>query len=160
MTSQHGRHADRRQQVGVRAVAATGVVLMGAGCLLLSGVSAGGGYWSDIFPGLLVFGPGLGSAYVAASIATLAGVAERESGLASALSNAAFQIGGALGTAVMTTIAVTAAAGPDPRVALADGFGASFAAAVAFAVVGLACALVLLGRRTAAAAGHPEPAAA
>ena len=147
-------------RVGVRAVAAAGVVLMGAGCLLLSGVSAGGGYWSDIFPGLLVFGPGLGSAYVAASIATLAGVAERESGLASALSNAAFQIGGALGTAVMTTIAVTAAGGSDPRAALADGFGASFAAAVAFAAVGLACALVLLGRRTAAAAGHPEPAAA
>jgi len=147
-------------RVGVRAVAAVGVLLTGAGCLLLTGVSPHGDYWSDIFPGLLVFGPGLGSTYVAASIATLSGVAEHESGLASALSNAAFQIGGALGAAVVTTIAVTYADGPDPLSATTAGFSSGFAAAIVFAALGLAAALLLLGRPASRAdAGEPEPAA-
>ena len=47
-----------------------------------------------MFFGLLVFGPGVGLAFVTASIAALAGVAEKEAGLASGLSNTAFQIGG------------------------------------------------------------------
>jgi MFS family permease len=147
-------------RIGVRAVAAAGIVLTGAGCLLLTGVSPDGGYWSDIFPGLLVFGPGLGATYVAASIATLAGVAERESGLASALSNAAFQIGGALGSAVVTTIAITYADGPDPLSALTEGFSSAFAAAVLFSAFGLASALALLGGRQKGPPGEPEPACA
>jgi hypothetical protein len=76
-------------------VAGVGLALTGAGCLLLTQVSASGSPLGDILFGLLIFGPGLGATYVAASIATLAGVAEREAGLASALNNAAFQIGGA-----------------------------------------------------------------
>jgi predicted MFS family arabinose efflux permease len=145
-------------RVGVRAVAAVGIVLTGAGCLLLTGVSPHGDYWSDIFPGLLVFGPGLGSTYVAASIATLSGVAERESGLASALSNAAFQIGGALGAAVVTTIAITYADGPDPLSATTAGFSSGFAAAIVFAALGLAAALLLLGGRRSTPQPEAEPA--
>jgi EmrB/QacA subfamily drug resistance transporter len=143
---------------GVRAVAAVGVVLTGVGWLLLSGVSRDGGYWSDIFPGLLVFGPGLGSTYVAGSIATLSGVAEEEAGLASALSNAAFQIGGALGTAVVTSVAVSYADGPDALSALTEGFSSAFAAAIAFSAVGLVFALLLLGRRRGAPPREPQPA--
>ena len=48
-------------RIGAAPVAAAGLALTAAGCLLLTQVSAGGGYWSDIFPGLLVFGPGLGA---------------------------------------------------------------------------------------------------
>ena len=47
------------------------------------------------------------SAFVTATVAALAGVAEHESGLASGLSNTAFQIGAALGVAIVTTVAVT-----------------------------------------------------
>jgi hypothetical protein len=137
-----------------------GVLLTGAGCLLLSQVSADGSYWSDIFPGLLIFGPGLGATYVAASIATLTGVAPQESGLASALSNAAFQIGGALGSAVVTTIAVSYADGPDPLSALTEGFQAAFAAAIAFSAVGLLFALLLLGKRSGLPPVGREPATA
>ena len=74
-------------RVGFRPVAAVGMALMGGGALLLTQVSAGGSYFGDIFFGLLVFGPGVGLAFVTASIAALAGVPERESGLASGLSN-------------------------------------------------------------------------
>jgi MFS family permease len=137
-------------RVGFRAVAAVGLALTAAGCVLLTGVSTDGDYLSDIFPGLLVFGPGLGATYVAASVATLAGVAETEAGLASALNNAAFQIGGALGTAVVTTVAVSNLDAPSPA-ALTDGFQSAFAAAALFAALGLAFALALLGQRKLAA---------
>jgi EmrB/QacA subfamily drug resistance transporter len=151
-------------RVGSRAVAGVGFVLTGAGCALLTRVSAEGSYLGDIFFGLLIFGPGLGATYVAASVATLAGVAERESGLASALNNAAFQIGGALGTAIVTSVAVSEAAGSNALVALTKGFQAAFAAAIVFSVLGLLCVILLLGRpreprapvREASAARVPE----
>jgi EmrB/QacA subfamily drug resistance transporter len=131
-------------KVGFRWVATVGLVLTGAGCLLLSQISTDGSYIGDIFFGLLIFGPGLGATYVAASVATLAGVAERESGLASALNNAAFQIGGALGTAVVTSVAVSNTEGPNPLSALTEGFQSAFAAAIVFSALGVLCAILLL----------------
>lgn len=147
-------------RIGFRPVAAVGLVLTGVGCLLLTGVSVDGSYLGDIFPGLLIFGPGLGATYVAASVATLAGVAERESGLASALNNAAFQIGGALGAAVVTTVAVSNALGPDPLSALTEGFQSAFAATIVFPALGFLCAILLLGRVRRPPRLAPEPAAA
>jgi EmrB/QacA subfamily drug resistance transporter len=138
-------------RVGPRPVAVVGLALTGLGCLLLTGISADGSYFGDIFLGLLVFGPGLGSTFVAASVATLAGVAEQESGLASALNNAAFQIGGALGSAVVTTVAVSEAVGADPLAALTEGYQSAFAAAVLFSLLGLLAAGVLLRKPSASA---------
>jgi predicted MFS family arabinose efflux permease len=114
--------------------------------LLLTQVSVDGSYFGDIFLGLLVFGPGLGATFVAASVATLAGIAEQESGLASGLNNAAFQIGGALGSAVVTSVAVSQAAGPDPLTALTEGFQSAFTAALIFPALGLIGAIALLGK--------------
>jgi predicted MFS family arabinose efflux permease len=91
-------------KVGFRPVAATGMALMGAGSLLLTEVSVSGSYFGDIFFGVLVFGPGVGLVFVTATVAALAGVAEHESGLASGLSNTAFQIGAALGVGILTTV--------------------------------------------------------
>jgi EmrB/QacA subfamily drug resistance transporter len=132
-------------RIGFRPVAAVGLALTGAGCLLLTGVSVHGSYLGDIFFGLLIFGPGLGATYLAASVATLAGVAERESGLASGLNNAAFQIGGALGSAVVTTVAVSQAHG-NSLAALTDGFQSAFATAAVFSAVGVTAAILLLGK--------------
>jgi len=69
-------------------------------------------YVGDILPGLLVFGPGLGGGCVAASVAALGCVAEREAGLASATNTAAFQVGGAFGAATVSTVAASRAVGP------------------------------------------------
>src|SRR5215213_1445705 len=77
--------------------------LLRSGSLLLTQVSVSGSYFSDIFFGLLICGPGIGLAFVSATVAALAGVAEHESGLASGLSKTALQIGGALGVAIATT---------------------------------------------------------
>jgi EmrB/QacA subfamily drug resistance transporter len=140
-------------KVGFRPVAAAGMALMGAGSLVFTQVSVGGGYFGDIFFGLLLFGPGIGLAFVTATVAALAGVADHESGLASGLSNTAFQIGVALGVAVVTTVAVSRSAdyvaansGANPLVVLNEGFLSAFMACVVLAGIGVALALVLLGR--------------
>jgi MFS family permease len=140
-------------RIGFRPVAAAGMALMGAGSLLLAQASADGSYFGDIFLGLLVFGPGIGLAFVTASIAALAGVAEHESGLASGLSNTAFQVGVALGVAIGTTVAVSASAdylaaneGANPLVVLTEGFQSAFMAYVVLAGIGVALSLALLGR--------------
>jgi EmrB/QacA subfamily drug resistance transporter len=139
-------------RVGFRPVATAGMALMGGGALLLTQVSVGGSYFGDIFFGLLVFGPGVGLAFVTASIAALAGVPEHESGVASGLSNTAFQIGAALGVAIVTTVAVTrtddylaANTGANPLVALTEGFQYAFLAVAILAGIGVALALLLLG---------------
>jgi EmrB/QacA subfamily drug resistance transporter len=133
-------------RTGYRSIICAGMVLMALGSLWLTRVPVHGSYVSDILPALVLFGPGLGAVFVAGSIATLAGVAERESGLASGLSNTSFQIGAALGVAVVSTVAVTHAEGHGGLPALTDGSHAAFATTIAFAAAGLLVALLLLGR--------------
>jgi MFS family permease len=140
-------------KVDFRPVAAAGMALMGAGSLLFTQVSVGGSYFGDIFVGLLVFGSGVGLAFVTATVAALAGVAEHEAGLASGLNNAALQLGAALGVAIATTVAVTrsddylaANEGANPLVVLNEGFQSAFLACVVLAGIGMALALLLLGR--------------
>jgi EmrB/QacA subfamily drug resistance transporter len=146
---------------GVRAVAVVAMALTGLGSLLLTQVSVGGSYLGDLFFALLLLGPGIGAAYVAGSIASLTGVADSAAGLASGLNNASFQIGGAVGVAVLSTVAVSGAHGADRLAALTDGYQSAFAVAIAFAVVGMAAAGLLLGRRREpGVAAEPEPAAA
>jgi EmrB/QacA subfamily drug resistance transporter len=131
---------------GLRSVAAVGLGLTGLGCLVLTQVSVDGTYLGDIFFGLLAFGPGLGAAYVAGSIGSLADVAEADAGLASGLNNSSFQIGGAIGVAIVSTVAVSEAHGADPLTALTNGFQSAFATAIIFAAAGLLAAVALLGK--------------
>jgi len=140
-------------KVGFRTVAATGMVLLAAGALAFTQVSVGGSYVGDMLLGLIVYGAGIGPAFVTATVAALAGVEEHESGLASGLSNTAFQIGAALGVAIVTTVAVThsqdvlaANHGANPVVALNEGLQSAFLACVVLAGIGLALALLFLGR--------------
>jgi MFS family permease len=152
---------------GFRPVAATGMALLAAGSLALTQVSVGGSYAEDLMLGLLLFGPGIGPAFVTASIAALQGVGERDAGLASGLSNTAFQLGGALGVAILTTVAVsrsegllTADAGADPLVVLNEGLQSALLACVVLAAVGAALALALLGPPRKARRERLEPLAA
>jgi EmrB/QacA subfamily drug resistance transporter len=146
---------------GVRSTAIAAMALTGVGSLLFSQVSVDGSYFGDLFFGLLILGPGIGAAYVVGSIASLTGVAETEAGLASGLNNASFQIGGAVGVAVLSTVAVSGAHGGEPLAALTNGYQSAFAAAIAFAALGALAASLLLGnRREPAAVGEPAPAAA
>jgi EmrB/QacA subfamily drug resistance transporter len=152
---------------GFRPVAATGMALLSAGSLLLTQVSPGGSYFGDLFLGFVVFGAGIGPAFVTASIAALAGVDEHEAGLASGLSNTAFQLGGALGVAIVSTIAVSrsedflaAHEGANPLVVLTEGFQSALVACVVLAAIGAALALLLLGRPRKTPRERLEPVAA
>jgi MFS family permease len=151
-------------KVGFRPVAAVGMALMGAGSLLLTQVSVSGSYFGDMFFALLIFGPGIGLAFVTATVAALAGVAEHESGLASGLSNTAFQVGAALGVAIVSTVAVSrsedylaANEGANPLVVLNEGFQSAFLVCVVLAGLGVALALLLLGRPRRAPQERLEP---
>jgi MFS family permease len=147
---------------GVRRVAVVAMALTGLGSLLLTQVSVGGSYLGDLFFALVILGPGIGAAYVAGSIASLTGVAESEAGLASGLNNASFQIGGAVGVAILSTAAISGAhGGADRLAALTEGYQAAFAAAIAVAVLGMVAAGLLLGsRREPKVVAEAEPAAA
>ena len=145
---------------GLRSIAVGGMALTGLGCLSLSDVSVDGSYFGDIFFGLLIFGPGLGAAYVAGSIGSLTGISEADAGVASGLNNSSFQIGGAVGVAILSTVAVSYADGANPLIALTNGSQAAFATASVFAAGGVLAAILLLGRvRLPIPAPAPEPAA-
>jgi MFS family permease len=151
-------------RVGFRPVAATGMALMDAGSLVLTQVSVGGSYFPDIFSGLLLCGLGIGLAFVTATVAALAGVAEHEAGLASGLSNTSLQIGTALGVAIVSTVAVSRSAGylaankgANPFVVLTEGYQSAFVACAVLAGIGLALALLLPGRPRKATHDRPEP---
>jgi EmrB/QacA subfamily drug resistance transporter len=140
-------------RVGPRPVAVTGTVLVGIGCLLLTQVSLNGSYLDDIFLGLLIFGAGLGAVFVAAQIAALYGIAEQESGLAAGLVDSSFNVGGALGIAILSTVAVSraddvlAGSGENGHLqAMTEGFQTAFAVGVVFALLGLCAAVALLAR--------------
>ena len=109
-------------------------------------MSVNGSYLDDLFVGFLLFGPGLGAAFVASQIASLTGVAEQESGLAAGLVDSAFNVGSALGIAIVTTVAVA-------------GFQSAFVVAVGFAIVGALVALLFL-RRGSTSEAAPAPAVA
>jgi hypothetical protein len=75
------------------------------------------------------------------------------------LNNSSFQIGGAIGVAIVSTVARSEAEGDSPLSALTNGFQSAFAAAIAFAAVGLVAAIVLLGKPRGVVAVDAEPAA-
>jgi EmrB/QacA subfamily drug resistance transporter len=130
---------------GFAGVTAAGMTLLALGTAYLTQAPADGSYAADLLPALVLFGAGLGLAFVASSIAALAGVTEDEAGLASGLNNTAFQLGGALGVAVATTVAVSGIHGTGAQ-ALTEGYQDAFLACVAFPVVGLVLTLLLRAR--------------
>ena len=82
---------------------------MAIGLAYFTQVSVDGSYVTDLLPGFLCVGVGLGFSFVPVSIAALAGVTDREAGLASGLINTTQNIGGAVGLAILTTVSISRA---------------------------------------------------
>jgi EmrB/QacA subfamily drug resistance transporter len=133
-------------KVGFKPVLAAGMVFIAAGLIWFSQVSVGGGFLTDILGPSLLAAIGLGLAFVTSTIAAVSGVEEQEAGLASGLINTSQQVGGALGLAVLASVAnsVTNDATGSPPQALTDGFQAAFLGGAAFAIIGLMATLVLI----------------
>jgi Na+/melibiose symporter-like transporter len=138
-------------RLGVKPALTFGMLLLGAGLVWFTQISVDGSYAADLLPGFLLIGVGLGFSFVPVSIAALAGVTGKEAGLASGLINTSQQIGGALGLAILTTVATTRSDallddGVSADRALNDGFALAFWVGAAFAVVAVVATLVLLRR--------------
>lgn len=136
-------------RIGVKPVLAAGLVFLSLGLLYLTGVSVGGSYAVDLLPGFLLIGFGLGFSFVPMSIAALSGVSPGEAGLASGLINTSLQVGGALGLAVLITVATSRtdhllATGSDALHALTGGFSLAFWVGFAVALVSLFTAVKYL----------------
>jgi EmrB/QacA subfamily drug resistance transporter len=120
-----------------------GGTLVGAiGLLLLSRAGADSGYAAGVLPGLIVFGLGLPLVGVANQIAAVAEVPHEDAGAASGVITAAFQVGGAIGLALISTAATTRtgdalAAGAAQADALAQGFERGLLIAAGLAVLNL-----------------------
>ena len=108
-----------------------------------------GAYASDLLPGYLMVGFGLGLSFIPVSIAALAGVGPREAGLASGLINTSQQIGGAIGVAIAVTVATSHAksllrSGHAPADALTHGYALAFWVVAGLAAAGVVLALALV----------------
>jgi predicted dinucleotide-binding enzyme len=138
-------------RVGVKPILATGLTLLGLGLVYLTGVSVGGSYLEDLFPAFILVGIGIGFSFVPISIAALGGITDSEAGLASGLINTSQQIGGAVGLAVLSTVATNRtdsllAEGTSRPQALTDGFSTAFWIAAALAAVSVLATLLVIRR--------------
>jgi EmrB/QacA subfamily drug resistance transporter len=127
------------QRVGTRTVQLSGAVLSVGGLLLLSQADASGSYASQLLPGFIIFGFGIIGVGVPGQITAVSEVQPAEAGAASGVVNAMYQVGGALGLAIVTTLSIThttneLAHGATQQHALEAGFERGLLVAAAFAV--------------------------
>jgi len=130
---------------GFKAPLVAGLVTLAGGTALLSLVRADGNFIVDVLPATLIAATGMSLAYIPAMLAALSGPKPEEGGLASGIVNTTYQVGSALGLAIMTAIATAHGADQigNPG-ALVDGFSSAFIGAAAVALTGAALILVWL----------------
>jgi EmrB/QacA subfamily drug resistance transporter len=149
---------------GAKPIMTIGLILLTAGMVWYSQIPVDGSYASDLLPGYLMVGVGIAFAFVPVTIAALAGVVEREAGLASGLLNTSQQIGGAIGVAVASTVFTSrfdslVGEGKAVPVALTGGYRWAFWALVVFGVAAVIAAVTLIRREEMADAPTTAPAA-
>ena len=137
-------------------VMALGMALIGGGILWAAQAPVHGHFWSDLAGPFFVAGAGTAFAFIPVSIAGLAGVAEHEAGLASGLLNTTQQLGGAIGTAIASTVAASRlgtllSEGKPANVALTSGFQWAFWVCGGIALLALPVTVALFRRRAATA---------
>jgi EmrB/QacA subfamily drug resistance transporter len=143
---------------GFKPILITGMLFVAAGLIWFSQVSVGGSYVSDIlFPSLLA-AVGLGFSFVPVTLGAVAGTEPHEAGLASGLINTSQQVGGALGVAILSTIAFAdlGAGRPDPA-ALTGGFHDAFLVGAGFALLGAVIAVLAIRTEDSLAMRQADP---
>jgi EmrB/QacA subfamily drug resistance transporter len=155
-------------RVGFKPVLIAGLLLIAVALLWFSQVpGTGGSFSADVLGPSVLAAVGLGLAFVPVTIAAVSGTAPHEAGLASGLINTSQQVGGALGLAILATVANSRTQSlfhtgvHNPAVALTKGFDRAFLIGAAFALAGALLATVMISgrdsRRHVEAAKAPEP---
>jgi EmrB/QacA subfamily drug resistance transporter len=155
------RYSERLiMRFGARRTLLPGMVLVAAGLLLFARVPVHASYLRDVLPVMLLLGVGVGSSFPALMTLAMARVPRADAGLASGLVNTTAQVGGALGLALLATVAATRTeslrhAGHVPAEALTAGYHLAFLLAAAL-VAGAIAIAVLTARGARAPARTPE----
>ena len=154
--------------LGVRLVASGGLAIAALGMVLLTGISVNSSYASDFLPGLVVLSTGMGLTFVPITLLATSGVESQDAGLASGLFNTMSQVGGALGLAILSSVAASRTAGILSRpgqntpyahlTALVSGFHVAYVAAAVLLACAAVAMLVLLRRRDVMALADATPA--
>src|SRR5947207_1621813 len=152
---------------GIKPPLIGGLALYLLALLLFARAPVDGNYFVDVLPGMLVLGIGGGITFNPILLAAMSGVQPSEAGLASGVVNTSFMMGGALGLAILASLAATrtnslSSSGHGPLSALNGGYHLAFMIGAAFAVIAAAVAAVLIRADATAPAQQPEgvPAAA
>jgi EmrB/QacA subfamily drug resistance transporter len=133
-------------RIGVRPVAAAGMVLTIIGMLLFARMPVDGSYAADVLPGMLLSSLGMGAIFMPLTLVATTGLDNEDQGLASGLFNTSQQVGGALGLAILSTIAASHTPGTSAA-ALVHGFHYAFVGAAAFVGLSLVVFVALLRKR-------------
>jgi EmrB/QacA subfamily drug resistance transporter len=147
---------------GIRAPLATGLLLAAAGLALFARAPVDGVFVVDVLPSMILLGLGAGMALNPVLLAAMSDVEPSEAGLASGVVNTSFMMGGALGLAILASLAASRsdallASGKDQLVALTGGYHAAFIAGAVFAAgAAVLSAALLRGGAAPAPAMHDD----
>jgi EmrB/QacA subfamily drug resistance transporter len=149
------------KKLGVRETTMGGMVLASAGLFLLSQAEVDGTYLGTLLPGLLLMSVGMGLTFVPVTLIATTNVSAEDAGLASGLFNTSQQIGGALGLAVLATLAANKTASVITDVgqaaALVEGYQVAFAGAAILMLVGVVLLAALVRRSDVANVSPDQP---
>ncbi|MEX0851332.1 MAG: DHA2 family efflux MFS transporter permease subunit [Gaiellaceae bacterium] len=160
-----GLSAKLVMRFGIRLPLAAGLLFAAVGLALFARAPVDGNFVVDVLPSMILLGMGAGIAFNPVLLAAMSDVKPSEAGLASGVVNTSFMMGGALGLAVLASLAASRtdsllASGDGQLVALAGGYHLAFAVGAVFAGAAAAIGVALM-RPGAAAAMHgesgPEP---
>jgi EmrB/QacA subfamily drug resistance transporter len=159
-----GLSAKLVMRYGIRPPLGVGLTLAGVGLLLLARAPVDGTFVVDVFPSMILLGLGAGMAFNPVLLAAMSDVEQSEAGLASGVVNTSFMMGGALGLAILASVAASrteslSASGDGPLVALTGGYHVAFLVGALFAFAAAALGAALLRPVATAEAEELEPVA-
>jgi EmrB/QacA subfamily drug resistance transporter len=140
-------------RVGFKPTLIAGLLFVAAGLAWFAQVSPHGSFVADVLGPSLLAAVGLGLSFVTVTIAAVTGIQPHEAGLASGLINTAQQVGGALGLAILATVAnsrtkeLLTSGNHNLASALTNGFDRAFLVGAGFALLGALLAAVLISSR-------------
>jgi MFS family permease len=155
-----GLSAKLVMRFGIRTPLALGLTMAAAGLLLFARAPVDGTFAVDVLPSMILLGVGAGMAFNPVLLAAMNDVSPNEAGLASGIVNTSFMMGGALGLAVLASLAASRTdtlleSGGDQLASLTGGYHLAFLIGAIFALAAAALGAALL-RTEAPAATQPD----